>query len=280
MSWWQALILGLVQGLTEFLPVSSSGHLAILQRMMGLTIDGQGLLFFDTLMHVGTLLAVITVFWADARGLIVNFFVSLKHPSRLVSSCRPGGLNRRLWLLILASIPATILAVVLGDKLDNLLPGKWLAVGFWATALILSIGEVFARHQPSRPIPLDEMTAGDALIIGAAQGAALFPGVSRSGSTITAGRLRGIARSDVARFSLWMSAVAILGGALVQLPDVIQGGIGGIGASAIIAGFLASAVSGFLAIVWLLRALKEGKFYWFAIYVALIGVLVYWGAIG
>ncbi|MCL2433801.1 MAG: undecaprenyl-diphosphate phosphatase, partial [Clostridia bacterium] len=162
----------------------------------------------------------------------------------------------------------------LRDFLENLLPGKWLGLGFLITAVVLCMGELVAPKV--REMRSTEAKASDALMVGVAQALALLPGASRSGLTITAGRASGFTKVYAAKFSFLLSAVAILGGTLVQLPGVLKNGMGGIEMVPIIIGAAAAALSGMLAITFLVKLLKKGNLVWFAFYTAALGLMVFW----
>lgn len=260
MAWWQAFVLGLTQGLTEFLPVSSSGHLALLQRLFG--IDSDGLLFFDIILHLATLVAVCIIFWKD----IVNLF---KKP------------YKTLLYLIVATIPAAIVGLILHkfDVLDEKilngrLVGVYLSVFFTVTAVVLFAAERFAKRR-KRVCLLGWRTA---LPMGFAQAMAILPGISRSGSTIAAGTFSGCNTEEVSHFSFLMSIPVILGSFIVEL-------IGGLKDSGsvtnaftanpqfgwcIALGFIAAAVSGLFAIKVMLAAIKKADYKWFSLYLILL----------
>ncbi len=272
----QAFVLGLTQGATEFLPVSSSGHLELVERLLGLELESS--LFFDTLLHLATLLAVFMALAPELAKLFRGFFGAVAHPATLADSFRAGGSNRMLLGLVIATVPATLAAFLLQDELDSLLPGRYLGLGFLITAVVLCMGELVSEKVQQRR--LTEAAPSDALFVGFAQALALLPGVSRSGMTITAGRAVGFTRMFAVKFSFLMSAVAILGGTLLQLPDAISQGLGGIGVLPVIIGMLTAAISGFLSIVFLIKLLQKRRMVYFAAYTALLGLLIFIGVLG
>lgn len=263
MVWWQAFVLGLTQGLTEFLPVSSSGHLALLQRLFGISSDG--LLFFDIILHLATLVAVCIIFWKD----IVNLF---KKPFRT------------LLYLVVATIPAAIAGLLLHkfDVLDSkILGGKiigvYLAVFFTVTAAVLFATEMFAKRR-KRLYPLSFRTT---LPMGFAQAMAILPGISRSGSTIAAGTFSGGTTEEVSKFSFLMSIPIILGSFVVELYSGLKDA-GSIETAfsvnpqfgwCIALGFIAAAVSGLFAIKVMLAAIKKADYKWFSIYLVLLAAV-------
>ncbi len=263
MSWWQALVLGLSQGLTEFLPVSSSGHLTFLQRILNVDIGGAEL-FFDIILHMGTLVAVCVVFWRDIIGLFKKPF-------------------DRLLYLIVATIPAAIIGLLLDDIIEEKIMGGaycgvFLAVFFFITACVLFITEMYAKRR-KQTYPLGWRTT---IPMGLAQAIAVLPGISRSGSTIAAGTLAGGDSDDVASFSFLMSIPVILGGFLVKLvkglidkeDGLVQSFQAG-GAQfgwCIAIGFIVSVIAGLFAIKVMLKAIKKANYKWFSVYLVALSV--------
>ena len=253
-----AALLGLVQGLAEFLPVSSSGHLNLLQALFGLDIEHQ--LLFNILLHVGTLVAVAIVFWRD-------WWDMLRHPIR----------NKTLLLLFLASMPALAAKLLFGDQLDyyethNVLLGAC----FLFTGLLLLLTQWLAkRHQR---IGAEEHQVGvlHALIMGVMQAIGMLPGISRSGSTIFGGVAAKLDRETAAKFSFMMSAPAILAGMLSEGKDVLTSGAGlsGINLPAVLVGMAVAGVSGYLAIRFMLKLISKISLGWFALYVIALDILV------
>lgn len=254
MTAFQAIILGIIQGLTEFLPVSSSGHLVLAQEIMGLNLEGGSLLFFDLMMHLGTLAAVISVWHKDIFGLF-------KKP-------------KEIGLLALASLPALVVVILFGDQIDALFAGgKYLCFLFLFTAILLAVTEIIIKKKGERQ---KDVNVGGAAVIGLAQAAAIFPGLSRSGATISAALLYGVEKEKAARFSFLMSIVVIGGGAAVQLIKVIQGGsLAGIEAGNVILGMLAAALTGFLSVKLFIKAVGKINFKWFSLYLLALSVVMF-----
>ena len=246
----QAMVLGLVQGVTEFLPVSSSGHLLFARAVLGTQAEP---LLFEIIVHLGTLLAVMLVFWRD----IVHMF---RHP-----------LGKLVRYLLIATLPAVFATLLFGDFVESAFGGRFLAVGFLLTALLLFASERLEKREAR---PFSRMRVADALTMGAMQAVALFPGISRSGSTIAGGLFRGLDRKLCARFSFLMSIPAILGSLVFKFKDMMELGGGGTSPWALVLGALCAAVSGFWAIRFLLRIIAHKKLYAFAAYVAAMGVFV------
>lgn len=258
MEIWQAVILGLVQGLTEFLPVSSSGHLAFLQRCFGIE---NITLFFSIILHLGTLIAVCVVFWRDILGLFKKPF-------------------KTLGFLVLATIPAALVGLFLDDYIEEAINGKFfgiiVACLFLVTAAVLFVTEIFAKRR-EHELPLCWRTV---VPMGLAQAVAVLPGISRSGATICAGTLAGGKSEEVAKFSFLMSIPVILGSFVVELykglrDGEIQQSFADGGATfgwSIALGFIISAVAGLFAIKVMLKAIKNANYKWFSLYLVLLAI--------
>ena len=274
MDIFQALILGIIQGLTEFLPISSSAHLLIVPWLFGWHDPAITSIQFDVALHMGTLLAVLVYFAADWRRMIVAFVRSL-----LERRIGEDPDRRLAWFVILGSIPAAIAGVLLESKIDELFhkPENFttgivvIAIMMIALALILLLAERVGK----RIYDLRHLTIITALTIGAAQALALIPGVSRSGSTITAGLFMGLKRDTAARFSFLLATPVVLGAGLKKLYDALQaGGIPSAEITGFAIGFLAAAISGFFCIAFLLRYLQRNSTLPFIIYRLLLGLLL------
>lgn len=250
MSVLQSVILGIVQGLTEFLPVSSSGHLLLFGKLLG--VESQPLVF-DIILHVGTLSAVVIVFHKDIWNM-------LRHP-----------LSKPVRLLVLATIPAVIFTLLFNKFVEASFEGTFLGFGFILTAVILFFAD---RKETFRPRKFSHMGASDALIMGGMQAVAILPGVSRSGSTIAGGLFAGLDRQLAARFGFLMSIPAILGSLVFKFKDFMELGSGDIGTLAIVLGLLAALVTGIFAIKFMMKMVAEKKLSVFAIYVLILGAFV------
>jgi undecaprenyl-diphosphatase len=251
----EAIVLGAVQGLTEFLPVSSSGHLVLLQKIFDIP---EPVLLFDTMVHVGTLIAVFIVLWEDIRAI-------LRRIAQPLTGC-----------LILATVPTVIAALVFKDLIEEAFQSAaFLGYSFLFTALVLLVSEPGFRAGHTKPQAA--MNWFDALLIGICQAIAIIPGVSRSGLTLSGALSRRLDRDFAARFAFLLSIPAILGALVLQLKDIAGGesaGAAGIGPAPIIAGTLTAAFVGFFAIRFMLRIVKTRSLRGFALYVAGLGVLV------
>ncbi|MCL1931589.1 MAG: undecaprenyl-diphosphate phosphatase [Treponema sp.] len=266
MSILAAIVLGVIQGLTEFLPVSSSGHLVLFQKIFGIE---EPALLFDIMLHVGTLVAVFAVLWKDVWAILRRIFQPLTA------------------YLIIATIPTVIFALVFRNPLEKLFEtGQFLGVCFLITAALLAAAELLSMRAAAASGGIaggglkktGEMNWPDALVIGIMQAIAIVPGVSRSGATLSGALSRRLNRDFAARFSFLLSIPAILGAAVFQLKDVVKGGEtaagDGIGIAAMIAGTVSAAIVGFFAVRLMLKIVREKSLWGFAIYTGILGILV------
>jgi undecaprenyl-diphosphatase len=246
----EAVLLGAVQGLTEFLPVSSSGHLVLVQELLHIS---EPALFFDTMVHTGTLFAVVAVLWPDIWLLI-------RRPIQPMTS-----------FLIIATLPAVIVALVFKDGIEAAFSStQFLGIAFLITAAVLFISEVFSKR-PGTPYGVRYMQWYDALIIGIMQGIAIVPGISRSGFTLSSALARKLDRESAARFSFLLSIPAILGAVVLQVKDGVSDLVS---PAPIIAGTLTAAIVGFFSIKFMLRIVRERSLLIFACYTAALGAAV------
>ena len=266
MSVLEAFILGLTQGLTEFLPVSSSGHLVLVPEFFNLTKPTLG---FDIMLHLATLLAVFAYFMRDVRKMVVALFAPVRMSPPEVKFWR----RLFLWLVI-GSVPAAIAGFGFERFFEGLIEST-MAVGIFllVTSALLFGSDYALERRLSPPVQLGKMKAADALIIGCFQALAIAPGLSRSGSTMAAGVFLGFDRPSAARFSFLLSIPAILGAFVAGLGGA-GGGFSGASVWAYLVGALTAAASGFLAIFLLMRLVKNHRLRPFAIYAAVLGVFV------
>lgn len=246
----QALILGAVQGLTEFLPISSSGHLLVVEKLMGVTPD----LLMNILFHFGTLVAVFLVYWRRIWNMI----------------CHP--IQSELKWLILATVPAVIAALVV--NFDDAFEGKFIIWSFYLTSVVLVAGTAIHNYRRRNRMLHKSVRWSDALVMGVMQAVAILPGLSRSGSTISGGVASGLSRKRAADFSFLMSIPAILGSAVLELKDVIFGGAAeGVHLEFLptLVGVLAAAVFGLIAIKGFLKLIRRVSMNAFAVYTFLLG---------
>ena len=252
-----ALILGIVQGLCEFLPVSSSGHLVLMQNLFGLS-DGvleNSALLFNVLLHVGTLVSVVIVFRKDILDI-------LKHPLGMKMRC-----------LVIATIPAVVVALLFNDFITESFTGAYLGYCFIITTLMLCVSE-YMSYKVKKKRKLGYLTA---LVMGVMQAIGIFPGVSRSGSTISGGLACGANRKAVAKFSFLMSIPAILGSLVMEGKDLLKTGVEGVSWGAVIVGMLAAGITGYFAIRYMLRVIQTKRLYIFALYTLILGIAVITG---
>lgn len=261
MSYLQAIILGLVQGITEFLPVSSSGHLAILQNFLGMESTENHLLF-DVLLHLGTLGAVFVAYWSDIRGLTREGLemLHLKKPRR---GQKPDMLRRRLILFILLATLPLVLVVFLRKAVESLYTNTFF-IGF---ALLVTGGLLFAADRLGHGTKNERnATIGEVMLVGFSQALATVPGLSRSGTTISAAMFCGFERSFAVKFSFLLSIPAVLGANLLTLVDAVQAGIDFSLVPVYLTGVLAAFLSGFFAISLLRILVQRSRFGSFAYY--------------
>lgn len=259
-----AILLGILQGATEFLPVSSSGHLVLAEHFLGFSEGG---LVFDVALHLGTLAAILIYFRKDFLLMAMALL-----PGR--GSVPEGALHRRLFgFLVLATVPGALFGLFLEKSAGTLFRSPFLvATTMGGVGLLL----LWAERAGRRSRDIHTLTWTDALLIGLAQALAVVPGVSRSGITMTTGLFRGLNRETAARFSFLLSAPIIFGAGVHSLPKIIkQGGEGGEATLLYLVGFLAAALSGYAVIAWLLKFVRTRSFDIFAYYRLALAGLVY-----
>jgi undecaprenyl-diphosphatase len=259
----QAAVLGVVQGLTEFLPISSSGHLLVVPFLLGWEAHG---LAFDAALHLGTGAALLAYFWRDWLGLGQVVLAGLRDPKARLDSRW-----RLFWLLVVGSVPAGLVGLALESPVESLVRQPWL-VGL--LLIVFGLIMLVVDRMASLRRGMEQLGLGDALVVGLAQCLALAPGVSRSGITITAGLLRGLDRATAARFSFLLSTPITVVAALYSMRKLVGPGAEQDDLAALLVGMLAAALSGWLAIGFLLRFLQRNSLLVFVIYRVLAGLLV------
>ena len=269
MSIIEAFILGLIQGVSEFLPISSSGHLAITGRIMGFNPEADNLLSFNILLHVATLVAVFIVYKNDIWEMIKAFFGMIKDIFTGKGLRLKEFLYRRLIvMLIVATIPATIAAFVLGDIIES--PALWqIGIFLMITAILLFLSEKLAGGNTS----LEEMSSKRAFGVGCFQALGTLPGISRSGSTIVGGLFCGLEKKTAVRFSFLMSIPAILGALVLDIKDIFSVSSQTISFLPVVVGMITAAVSGYFSIKFLLKLVEKSKLSYFSIYCTLAGIV-------
>jgi undecaprenyl-diphosphatase len=256
MNWYEALILGLVQGLTGFLPVSSSGHLEIGKVL--LNVDIKENITFTVLVHFATVLSTITVFSREIRDLLKGLL-----------AFRWNEETRYISKILLSMIPVLLVGVLFREEVESLFSGNLVMVGgaLLITSLLLISTQLVKSGQKKIPFL-------DALIMGIAQAAAVVPGISRSGATISTGLLLRNNREEVARFSFLMVLLPIVGAAGLDILSISSGSeTNAIPISSLVIGFITAYISGYLACNWMIRLVKRGNLFWFALYCAIVGAL-------
>ena len=269
MDWWQAILLGIVQGLTEFLPVSSSGHLMIFKELLG--VDAEGFLDFTVTVHFATVLATIVVFWGAIWQLLKGFF-QFKYNDETDYVCK----------ILVSLIPVMIVGFFFKDQVDALFSGslKQVAVGLCITAALLLLSDQIGKRirAPRAKDTRNGISYGQATLVGVAQAFAVVPGVSRSGSTIATGLLSGVKREVMAQFSFLMVLIPIIGEQSLDLLKVALGkeAFGGsVGALALVLGFVAAFLAGLFACKVMVAIVRKAKLSWFALYCVLVAVLIF-----
>lgn len=274
MDWLNSLIMGIVQGLAEYLPISSSGHLQICEDILHLDMQGAESLQFTVALHIATVLSTIVVLWKEFVPLVTSFF-GFKRDAN----------TTYVFKILVSCIPIMIVGIFFKDSVEALFGKNLLTVGIalCATALLLTFAYYFRRTTADSPAirqggykPHD-ITFLDAFIIGIAQAIAVIPGLSRSGSTIATGLMLGDKREQIAKFSFFMVIIPILGEALLDIKDMVSGSgdttAESIGIVPLLTGFIAAFVVGCLACKWMLNIVKKGKLVWFAVYCLIAGLL-------
>jgi undecaprenyl-diphosphatase len=270
MTYLQSAFLGLVQGIAEFLPISSSGHLALFQNFLGIQSAEEASTFFDVLLHLGTLISIFVVYWKDIWEMILEFF-------RWIGDMAHGGTKgkevpeaRRMILLIIVGTLPLFLILPIKDKVEGLYYNTYF-IGFalLITGTLLFVSDRMAKGKKT----VKNATILDTVIVGLAQALATVPGLSRSGTTIAAGLLRGYQREYAVRYSFLMSIPAVLGANILSLKDVVETGIDTQMLPVYLVGLLVSAVSGYFAIRLVNLLTNKGKFGSFAYYCWGVGVL-------
>lgn len=266
-----ALIMGIVQGLAEYLPISSSGHLEICREILGLDLPAEAALEFDVALHVATVLSTIVVLWREFVPLCRSFFTFRRDDNFYY-----------VLKILLSCIPVAIVGLCFKDVVMQFFGQDLTIVGVCLiiTALLLTFA-YFSTTLPEKRFSImrraeHDITWADAFVIGCAQAIAVLPGLSRSGSTIATGIMLGDKRDKMAQFSFFMVIIPILGEALLGIKDIISGesaSAEAVGALPLVLGFLASFIVGCIACKWMINIVKKGKLVWFAVYCVAVGIL-------
>lgn len=258
MDWWQALLLGMVQGLTEFLPVSSSGHLTIAQTLLGVEFAEGDMLLFDVLVHAATVCSTLLILWKEVAWVLKGTFTSPQWNDE----------KRYAGKILLSMVPVFVIGMFFKDYVETIFGHGMVVVGvcLLLTAALLT----FAQY--ARPRQKEQIGWLDSLIIGLSQAVAVLPGLSRSGTTIATGILLGNKKEQVAQFSFLMVLIPILGEAFLDVLDILQGEVTTmLSPVCMLIGFISAFVVGAAACKWMISVVKRQKLIYFAIYCLLIG---------
>ena len=271
MNLFEAILLGIIQGLTEFLPISSTGHLTVAGKFMNLisTNNPEQWTAFIAIIQLGTLLAVLVYFWQDIISIIKDFF-----QDNIISRVKYSEqkINSKLgWLIIIGTIPVVIIGLAFKDAIEGALTKNLyvIAISLIALAIILTVAEKIAKFKKE----LKDVTMFDSIIIGIAQAFALIPGSSRSGTTITAGLFVGLKRETAARFSFLLSIPAVFASGVLQIYEAMKFVDQSMALNIIVATII-SGLSGYLAIDFLLKFLKKNSTFLFVYYRIALGILI------
>lgn len=268
MGYFEAVILGLLQGLAEFLPISSSGHLALAQNIFG--VEPDKVLLFAVLLHLGTLIAVFVVYWKDIWELIVELCLTIR------DLCTGKGLRleerpvRKLGVMIIvATIPTAVIGLLLNDFFSGLYNSMVaVGIGFLITGVLMFLAEKMGSSNRD----IRKMNSRNALFIGVLQGIAIYPGISRSGSTLVGGLTTGLKREFAVKFAFLISIPSILGSVVLEAPKALEGDLDPSLLGPILAGMLVAAVSGYFAIKTMIRIVSNKKLSYFSYYVWILGL--------
>lgn len=249
----EAILMGLLQGFTEFLPVSSSGHLEIMSHILG--VNSESNLLFALVVHAGTVLSTVVVFWKDIVRLLTGLFKFKMNPE-----------TEFMLKIFISLIPVIVVGLTLKDQVESLFGGSLLIVG--CMLIVTAVLLLFSSIAKPR---IKGLTYKNAFWIGVAQAVAVLPGLSRSGSTISTGLLLGVKKEEVARFSFLMVLIPIIG---INFLDLLSGDLSGdIPAHILIVGFIASFIGGTIACKWMIKIVSKGKLYYFAAYCFVVGIV-------
>ncbi len=263
MEIWKAIILGIVEGLTEFLPVSSTGHLTVTEKLLNLPIDDAAVTGFTAVIQMGAILAAVIYFWRDIVRIVGGFFAGLVHRDRRGFDYRFG------WYVIVGSLPVGIAGLLFKSVITGPLRSLWVvAAGLLGWSAVM----VFAERVATQVRGEKDVSIKDAVFIGVAQVFALIPGVSRSGATISAGLVRGIDRVTATRLSFFLGIPALFAAGLFELKDALHGQH--VGVPALVVGTIVSFIVGYASIAWLLRFVARHTLMAFVWYRVTVGVLL------
>ena len=267
MEWWQAIILGIVEGITEFLPVSSTGHLTIVQKLFGMQLDDPSLVAFTVIIQIGAIIAAIIYFWQDIWRVLTAWWKGLWQTSERKKFDYKYG-----WAIIIGSVPIAVVGLVFHDKIETVLRSLWfVAFGLigWSVVMWLAdrAGQKASRQE-------NQTTWKDTLIIGTTQCLSLIPGLSRSGATISAGLFRGFDRVTATKLSFFLGIPALVAAGVMQIVTQYQYISDGVGwGNTLLAGIVSLAI-GYISIAWLLKFVSSNNFSAFIWYRVGLGIII------
>jgi undecaprenyl-diphosphatase uppP len=266
MSWWQAIVLGIIEGITEFLPISSTGHLTIAEKLMGMPLDNEGLIAFTAIIQIGAIAAAIIYFWQDIQRVLIAWWRGLWWKrARRQFDYKYG------WAIIIGSVPIAVVGLVFKDEIETVLRSLWFVAG----ALIIWSGVMWLadKYATTKRVEKDT-TWRDTLVIGLGQCLSLIPGVSRSGATISVGLLRGFDRVTVTKLSFFLGIPALVAAGLLEVITKYKHISGGVGWTSTIIATVVSFGVGYVAVAWLLKFIQNNNFRSFIIYRFALGLIL------
>lgn len=266
MSWWQAIVLGIIEGITEFLPISSTGHLTIAEKLMGMPLDNEGLIAFTAIIQIGAIAAAIIYFWQDIQRVLIAWWRGLWWKrARRQFDYKYG------WAIIIGSVPIAVVGLVFKDEIETVLRSLWFVAG----ALIIWSGVMWLadKYATAKRVEKDT-TWRDTLVIGLGQCLSLVPGVSRSGATISVGLLRGFDRVTVTKLSFFLGIPALVAAGLLEVVTKYKHISGGVGWTSTIIATVVSFGVGYVAVAWLLKFIQNNDFRSFIIYRFALGLIL------
>lgn len=266
MSWWQAIVLGIIEGITEFLPISSTGHLTIAEKLMGMPLDNEGLIAFTAIIQIGAIAAAIIYFWQDIQRVLIAWWRGLWWKrARRQFDYKYG------WAIIIGSVPIAVVGLVFKDEIETVLRSLWFVAG----ALIIWSGVMWLadKYATTKRVEKDT-TWRDTLVIGLGQCLSLVPGVSRSGATISVGLLRGFDRVTVTKLSFFLGIPALVAAGLLEVVTKYKHISGGVGWTSTIIAMVVSFGVGYVAVAWLLKFIQNNDFRSFIIYRFALGLIL------
>lgn len=265
-SWWQAIVLGIIEGITEFLPISSTGHLTIAEKLMGMPLDNEGLIAFTAIIQIGAIAAAIIYFWQDIQRVLIAWWRGLWWKrARRQFDYKYG------WAIIIGSVPIAVVGLVFKDEIETVLRSLWFVAG----ALIVWSGVMWLadKYATAKRVEKDT-TWKDTLVIGLGQCLSLVPGVSRSGATISVGLLRGFDRVTVTKLSFFLGIPALVAAGLLEVVTKYKHISGGVGWTSTIIATVVSFGVGYVAVAWLLKFIQNNDFRSFIVYRFALGLIL------